>query len=248
MRFSHKIKKLAEPNMWRGAWRITRRAFLARRFIYRLDPDEIMRTIDLDAFRQIQQRHGVPDPGENPEKYLDLRQWLTTNLRRVRDLDLDFGARKRVLDIGCGAGYFVYICRWLGHDVVGMDIDESPMFRDLTRLLNVQRVIWRIERYLPLPDLGAPFDLIVAHMICFNDHKTDHVWGPNEWEFFFTDARRHLTSNGRIYLELNREFDGTCYTPELRDYFVRRGAIVDAHRVSITAKNLGPVEAEPAFR
>ena len=42
------------------------------------------------------------------------------NLRRVRDLGLDLGGRKRVLDIGCGTGYFLYICRFLGHDALGI--------------------------------------------------------------------------------------------------------------------------------
>ncbi|MFL6539785.1 MAG: class I SAM-dependent methyltransferase [Chthoniobacterales bacterium] len=238
MRLAHKIQKLAEPKMWRGAWRITRRTLLARRFIYRIRPEDIMRTIDLDAFREIQRRHGVDDPGEAPEKYLDLRQWLEINIRRVRDLELDFGARKRILDIGCGAGYFLYINRWLGHDILGMDIDESPMFRELTKLLKVPRVIWRIERNVPLPELGAPFDLIAAHMICFNDHKTDHVWGPSEWGVFFRDLRTHLKPNGRVHLELNKEYDGTCYTPELRDYFLRLGGTVEQNRVNLTAKNL----------
>src|SRR5947209_9677323 len=238
MRLSHKVRKLAEPKMWRGAWRITRRTLLARRFIYRIRPEDIMRTIDVDAFREIQQRHGVEDPGEAPEKYLDLRQWLEINIRRVREHELDFGRRKRILDIGCGAGYFLYICRWLGHEILGMDIDESPMFRDLTKLLNVPRVIWRIERYVRLPDLGAPVDLIASHMICFNDHKTDHVWGPPEWGFFFRDLRTRLTSNGQVHLELNKEYDGTCYTPELRDYFASLGATVDLNRVALTMKNL----------
>ena len=140
------------------------------------------------------------------------------------------------LDIGCGAGYFLYICKWLGHDVRGLDIDESAMFTELTKMLRISRVIWRIERYVPLPDLGPKFDVITAYMICFNDHKTDHIWGPAEWEFFLADVARHLTPSGRIHLEFNREFDGTWYTQELHDYFAKRGAEIDRHRVAFTAK------------
>ncbi len=238
MRLIHKLKKLTDPRLLRSIRQHTRRFLLTRRFVFRLDPERIIAGIDRRQFEVIRARHGVPEPGEAPEKYLELRKWVEANIRRVRALELDFGVRRRVLDIGCGAGYFLYICKWLGHEVLGLDIDESPMFTDLTKLLGVPRVIWRIERYVPLPDLGAPFDVVTAHMICFNDHKTDHVWGPAEWEFFLADLRQHLRAGGRIHLEFNREFDGTWYTAELRDYFASRGAAIDQHRVTLTAEGV----------
>ena len=238
MRLTQKLQKLADPRLLRSIRRHTGRFFLTRRFVFRIDPERIIAEIDRKQFQAIEARHAVPDPGDTPEKYLQLRRWVDANIRRVRDLELDFGLRKRVLDIGCGAGYFLYICKWLGHDVVGLDIDESPMFRDITKLLRVPRVIWRIQRQVRLPDLGAKFDVITAHMICFNDHKTDHVWGPPEWEFFLHDLQRHLRSTGRVHLEFNRELDGNWYTPELRDYFASRGAAIDQHRVTLTAERL----------
>jgi SAM-dependent methyltransferase len=234
MRLTHKIKKLGDPRLLGSIKRHSRRFVLTRRFVFRITPERIIASIDPEEFRAIHKRHAVPDPGDAPEKYLELHRWLTINIRRIRDLDLDFGARKRVLDIGCGAGYFLYICRWLGHDVLGLDIDESAMFTDLTKLLGVPRFISRIERNVALPDLGARFDVITAYMICFNDHKTDHVWGPAEWDFFLNDLMRHLQPNGRIHLEFNQEFDGTWYTPALRDYLLRRGARIDSNRVTLT--------------
>ncbi len=196
MRLSHKIKKLADPRLPASMKRHARRFLLTRRFVFRINPEDIIARIDSEQFRAIHARHAVPDPGEAPEKYLELKRWLEVNIRRIADLELDVGERKRILDLGSGAGYFLYICKWLGHDVLGLDLDESPMFADLTRLLEVPRVIWRIERNVPLPDLGPPFDLITAYMICFNDHKTDHVWGPAEWEFFLNDAMSHLRPRG----------------------------------------------------
>jgi SAM-dependent methyltransferase len=238
MRFSNKLRKLADPRLLQSMRRHTGRFFLTRRFVFRIDPDRIIAQIPRAEFQAIHQRHAIADPQDAPEKYLELHRWMVTNIRRVRALELDFGFRKRVLDIGCGAGYFLFICKWLGHDVLGLDIDESPMFADITKLLGIPRVIWRIERNVPLPDLGAPFDVISAHMICFNDHKTDHIWGPPEWEFFLEDLRRHLRPRGVVRLEFNREFDGTWYTPELKDYFAARGAKIDLHRVTFTAERL----------
>ena len=238
MRLSQKIKKLADPRLLNSMKRHTRRFLLTRRFVFQIDPEQIIASIDRAQFRAIHQRHAVSDPGEAPEKYLELRKWLEINIRRVRELDLDFGKRKRVLDIGCGAGYFLYICQWLGHDVLGLDLDESPMFADLTKMLAVPRIIWRIERNTPLPKLGAKFDVITAHMICFNDHKTDHVWGPPEWDFFLQDALRHLQPDGIIHLGFNQEFDGNWFSPELRGYFLRRGARIESNRVTFTASSL----------
>lgn len=241
MRLTHKLKKLADPRLLQSMRRHTGRFFLTRRFVFRLDPERIIADVDRKEFQAIYQRHAVEDPGDAPEKYLELRRWVETNIRRVKDLELDFGLRRRVLDIGSGAGYFLYICKWLGHDVLGLDLDRSPMFADITRLLGVPRVIWRIEPFLPLPDLGPSFDVITAHMICFNGHKSDYIWGPPEWQFFLTDARRHLLPGGRLHLEFNREYDGTWYTPELRDYLAARGAAIDRHRVTFSAEALRSV-------
>lgn len=238
MRLTHKIKKLLDPDLLRSMRQHTARVLLTGRLVFRIDPDRILASIDRKKFDAIHDRHAVDEPGDAPEKYLELRRWIDVNIRRIRELELDFGFRKRVLDIGCGAGYFLYICKWLGHDVLGLDIDESTMFTELTKLLRIPRVIWRIERFVPLPDLGPKFDVITAYMICFNDHKTGHIWGPAEWEFFLDDLAQHLALSGRVHLEFNREFDGTWYTPELQDYFAKRGADIDRHRVSFTAKTL----------
>ncbi|MEO5719872.1 MAG: methyltransferase domain-containing protein [Chthoniobacterales bacterium] len=248
MRFLDKIKKLGDPRLPASMKHHARRILLTRRFAFRINPDTVIASIDPEQFRAIHARHAVPNPGDAPEKYLELRRWLEVNIRRLRELDLDLFPRRRILDIGSGAGYFLYLCKRLGHDVLGLDLDESPMFNDLTELLGVPRVIARIERYKPLPKFDAPFDLITAYMICFNDHKTDHIWGPDEWEFFLNDAAQYLRPTGIIHLELNQEFDGTSYTPALRDYFERRGATVVNNRVTLTPDSRAPRAIASASR
>src|SRR4030095_14913690 len=75
----------------------------------------------------MRQRYSVVQPSHDWPKYLELEKWMQINLRRVQDLGLDYGLRKRILDIGSGTGYFLHICRFLGHDVVGLDIDILPI-------------------------------------------------------------------------------------------------------------------------
>jgi SAM-dependent methyltransferase len=187
---------------------------------------QIIRRIDRAGFHAIHDRYAVENPGEEWPKYLDSRKWIGINLRRVRRLELDFGRRRRVLDLGSGAGYFLYLCRWFGHEAIGLDIDEVPLYREMARLLRWPRVVWRIAPFVPLPDLGGKFDLITGFMICFNNHNRADLWGAPEWDFFLTDLRRHLKPDGRIWFELNRERDGTFMTDELRQLLESRGARV----------------------
>jgi SAM-dependent methyltransferase len=205
--------------------------------------------MDREKFQEMYDRWGVDDPAcEDWPKYLDLPRWIDINIQRIRDTGLDLASRKRVLDIGCGAGYFAYIAQLLGHEVVGLDIDRLPMFRESTELLGLRRVIWRIEAFTPLPDLGKKFDLVTAFLVCFNNHKQPDLWGVTEWDFFLDDVAKHLTARGRLWLELNLEHDGTFYTPELRDFFENRGAKIDNAKVIFNSGVLARPSAALAAR
>jgi SAM-dependent methyltransferase len=158
-------------------------------------------------------------------------KWLGINVRRIYNLGLDFGPKRRILDLGSGAGYFLHISKRLGHDVLGLDIPEPAWYGDITRLLGVPRVIQRINPLEPLPDLGKPFDSVTAFMICFNDHLSETPWGIAEWRFFLDDLWTRLRPGAFVWFELNPGKDGTHYTPELKQFFEDRGAIVDRNRL-----------------
>jgi hypothetical protein len=57
------------------------------------------------------------------------------------------------------------------------------------------------------------------------------LWGVPEWEFFLNDLTKHLTPRGRIWLELNQEYNGTFYTPELKEFFQKRGARINDYKI-----------------
>ena len=232
MHFAHKIEKLADPRTLQSAKRQLGRFFAPRRFVFRLTPEKIIASIDRKELQVIRDRYAVENPGKAWPKYLDINYWMRINLRRVRDLELDYGPPRDLLDLGSGAGYFLYLCKWLGHHPVGLDIDKAPLYPEMARLLGLERVLWRIEAFARLPDLGQKFDLITAFMICFNNHKQPGLWGPREWEFFLHDARRQLKPTGRIFLQFNQERDGTFLSDELRAFFVERGARVGLDTVS----------------
>jgi SAM-dependent methyltransferase len=206
-----------------------------------LDAKRVIETIDPVSFRQIRQRYAVANPGADWPKYLDLERWIEINIRRIREVELDLSRPRRILDLGCGAGYFLYIAQLLGHRGIGLDMDQLPMFRELTRLLGVRRVVQRIDAFRPLPDFGQKFNLITAFMICFNNHKMPDLWKVPQWEFFLDDLAKHLTPRGRIWLELNQEYDGTFYTPELEEFFQKRGATIKEHKIIFNSGLHAPV-------
>jgi hypothetical protein len=127
-------------------------------------------------------------------------------------------------------------------------MDRLAMFREITRLLGVRRVVQQIEAFRPLPDFGQKFDLITAFMICFNNHKMPDLWKLPEWDFFLDDLAKYLKPRGRVWLELNQEYDGTFYTPELKEFFEKRGARINEHKIIFTSGLRAPVSTLPTAR
>jgi SAM-dependent methyltransferase len=187
--------------------------------------DDIMATIDRDGFAELAARHA----GDYAAKYLDLSVWIPRNLRRVELARLDVGPPRRVLDLGCGCGYFLHICRMLGHEIVGLDnAPPGSLFADMTEFLGIPVVQYEIQAFHPLPDLGGPFDVVAAHMVTFNGHLTATPWGAHEWHSLLWQFR-----GAAVSLQLNREPDGTVLPPDAAALFESQRAEVAGYRVYV---------------
>ena len=221
----HKLEKLASPVTYERAWR------RAQRYLFPLPLRPLMAGLDQARLSEIQVRYRELPRGF--AKYTDVDHYLRLNRGRVQDLRLHRVARQRVFDLGCGGGFFLYILKRLGHDVLGLDTDEHALYRELTELFEVPRVVWRIKPFEPLPDLGRRFDRITAFSIAFDTVRGgEERWSPREWNFFLEDLRdRYLAPGGKIYFALNPGASGTYYTPQLRDFFLARGAKVERERI-----------------
>ena len=220
MKIHRKLAKLARGETYRRGWR------RAQRSIFRLPFGPLMANVDTDRLRQIQQRYAG-------EKYADVDLWLRVNRERVRDLKLHRVPPKRVLDLGCGGGFFLFILNRLNHSALGLDIDESPLFRDLLEVFEVPRLVFRIEPFQPLPKFDQQFDWITAFSIGFDRNRArTSRWGPSEWDFLLQDLQSRLATGGKIYLTVNPLPDGKRYlTAELRDFFLTRGAGIERERI-----------------
>src|SRR5881296_2791426 len=224
MKLHRKIHKIVHPLTYRRTWR------RAQRSIFRLPLGPLRAKIDPERLREIQQRYASLPAGY--AKYANVDPWLRLNRERVQDLKLHRSAPKRVLDLGCGGGFFLFILKNLGHSVLGIDVERVVLFTELLELFAVPRVVCRISAFEPLPDLGQKFDWITAFSVNFNlYHPSKERWGISEWDFFLGDLRDHLAPGGKVFFGLNPAYDGDYYTPELRDLFLKRGASVERERI-----------------
>jgi SAM-dependent methyltransferase len=223
MKLSHKVQKLFSRESAESV------AEHVSRWTHPVNSRQILNTLDPNAVVDLEKRYprGAQYPKIN--RWANIPYWIRINVERAQDLWLDRSRPLSTLDLGCGAGYFLYVCKYFGHDVLGLDLDEHPLFRDMLALFQVPRVVSRIDPNLPLPDLQRKFDLVAAHRICFQrigGSKTGEEWSTAHWKFFIDDVRsRFLNPGGRLLLDFNPRADGSSFfTPELRRFFESEGA------------------------
>ena len=228
MRLTDKIAKVADPAAYLSIWRGV------QRLLHPLPVSRFLRRVDQPAMAALAERHrSALLPGQNWTKYFEAERWLKLNIRRAQDIGVDRSRKYplRVLDLGSGAGYFLFVVRELGHTGIGLDLPEPSFYGDIFQEFGLERIVSRVEAFQLLPEsllAGGKFDLVTAFSIAFNGHKSPALWRPAEWDFLLNDLRdRFLLPGGRIYFDLNPEHDGSFMTPELRDFFLRRGAKID---------------------
>lgn len=167
-------------------------------------------------------------------KYLRFNSRFKGRLNYAYKLGLGEGSRnKNILDIGTGVGYFPYICNRFGHNAMAFDLGDYELFNDMIEMLGVNRPVYSIAPFEPIPDQGMKFDLITAFLICFNNHNKPGLWGIAEWEFFLYDlARNHLSESGEVFLHFNYETDTNLpFSEELKRFFSENGATIELNEV-----------------
>jgi len=184
----------------------------------------------MQRLADIRQRY--TSSSERYSKYADVERWLKINIARVQALKLHRSSPKEILDLGCGGGFFLFICQQLGHRGLGLDIDELPLLRELVDLLHAERKVWRIGPFEPLPDLGRKFDWITAFSTAFNRSGDEsRGWDAAEWAYLLDDLHRRLKPGGKIFLEVNSGKTKKYFPPDVRELFLRRGARVEGERI-----------------
>jgi SAM-dependent methyltransferase len=195
----------------------------ASRRMHPFNPDRILATIDCAELARLRELHPPRPSSLRINRFEDAEYWVGINVERAQDLWLDRTPPLRILDLGCGAGYFLYVCQFFGHQAIGLDVHNDPFLRATTELFKARIIISRLDRGVPLPDLRTRFDLVTAHRVCFHrirsPGKTQPIeWTQDDWGFFINDIRtRLLGPNGRLLLDFNPRAGGrSFFTAELR--------------------------------
>jgi SAM-dependent methyltransferase len=194
--------------------------------------------IDVKALEAMREKIG----NHQHRKYLDRYEHsLVRNAERVYKLELDKSKGQRILDVGCGFGYFMYGARHLGHQPVGLDVPD-PYVSEVSKLLKLETVFHRIEPFQPLPALpGGPFNLVTAFATSFDNAGHPGQWGVKEWTYFLKDLRRFMAPGCLIHFKFN-QYDGPgtksgigcrTITPELWGLFHGMGARFDKRTMQI---------------
>jgi hypothetical protein len=148
-------------------------------------------------------------------KYLDPISWFEHKLVFAHTLDLHKRAPMRMLDVGTGAGHFMVIAKFYGHEAVGTDLpdgmeedDPSHFYNALAKIYGTTRIAHRIEPNTELTGLPRNINLVTAFSAAFNLTR-GVLWDTSRWDFFLRSLRRHvLAEDGALFMTLmNRKLD-----------------------------------------
>ena len=201
---------------WRYAWfRYRHRGRveeLYARLVWRLDKQ---------AFTENLRSFWDPFAGPGAAKFLNIDVWLRDAILRYLLVMEGLKPGGLVVDLGSGAGYFLWVCRELGHEVLGIDLPGEPLYDACFELLDLPRIEYRIEAERALGDhVGDNVNLIAAFMTCFDRYADGTAWDEKAWSFFLADARDHLAIDGCLALKFNADAQtGELYSREMQRLF-----------------------------
>jgi ubiquinone/menaquinone biosynthesis C-methylase UbiE len=108
---------------------------------------------------------------------------------RIRAVAARAGNAPRVLDLGCGEGYFAALLAATGADVVAVDVAAEPLRRARARHPDLELRLVAAENVLPFED--SSFDAVWA------GETIEHVADTAAW---LSEVRRVLRSGGALLL------------------------------------------------
>ena len=124
-------------------------------------PSQICENADLPRIERLA-REMAPVLERDPTcaaKYADYGYWIPFNVARIGALSLHTSTALRILDIGCGPGYFLAAAQACGHQCYGIDAPtnilsevENRVYSETLAALGCDRYVSPvlIERFVPM--------------------------------------------------------------------------------------------------
>jgi SAM-dependent methyltransferase len=175
--------------------------------------DEMSAKFDKHAFAQRMRPFWDPLPGAEAAKYLVLETWLREAIFRYLISFEGIDSPGRVVDLGSGTGYFLWVCREHGHEVLGIDLFNEPLYAACFEFFALPRIECRIEPQQKLHDFGGQVRVVTAFMACFDSLPDGRPWDVPAWQFFLDDMRERLVEGGRVVVKFNADAEsGDLYS------------------------------------
>jgi SAM-dependent methyltransferase len=111
----------------------------------------------------------------------------------------------KILDLGCGCGYFLAVCKFHGHQVTGLDLSIDSGYNKAMKFFNIDRIDHEISIEKPLPKEAGLYDLITAFLTTFNRWNDRKTWGGTEWMCFLDHIKNNLNTNGIFFVQFNKD-------------------------------------------
>lgn len=147
-------------------------------------------------------------------KYIQkLDLYLTEKVQIFCDLNLHQESKLRILDIGTGVGLFPWICKIKKHTCESTYYDFFEFYKDSWGLLEIiPPSFLEIKKSQPWEiEYSRKYDIIVAMRTVFDRQPTD--WKVFDWLNFLKEARKHLNTNGQIFVKTNRSTEDSSLCP-----------------------------------
>lgn len=156
---------------------------------------------DVFAYAELQKRY-INREQLPQAKFFALSYYLPKKLRYLITLNWKCSPPMRVLDLGAGPGHVHLLGRYMGHEVVGIDLPGQEVFEAMRAFWRAPCVEHRIQAYKPLPQLGR-FDFVTGFCAQFDRYGDAGLWEVPEWEWFIDHVmHEHLNPGGRLYIHL----------------------------------------------
>lgn len=206
------------------------------------DARRFLRAIDLDAMKQVQANYATQTRDKNPwVRFLIPEDNLHRECFRARRYGMhrtEHG-KLRLLDVGTGPGYYLFVCSQFGHEVIGVDLDV-PLMDRVANVLGVDRRVWPIDRDWPPVPFSGKFNMITAFQIGFDGTigPEPDPWNAADWKRFLDFMiSNHLEEGGRFVLTGVRSClkESEYFDPEVVAMLRSHGAKVDRGRIEIAS-------------
>jgi len=160
---------------------------------------------------------------------VDPRPWYLLARAIAVDLGLARCKALRIVDLGCGFGYFVRACSDMGHDTMGLDLPDPPMIERANEILGNRFISGRLRSIFKIPIDIQNVDIFTMFGVNLR-HRDGSYWKAQQYSYLTSDVCDRLKPGGRFIIRPN--------LPYKWDITEWKKRIADFAKVDITTKTI----------